>query len=130
MANVGIIPRLLQLGFLKPESLKNAAAVKSAQTKYNKALKSDKAFARNEKIAAENDYQTVKQKFELDSPRKQLDIGEWENKPVMAILSDRSMKGEVNQVAGIPLESPTYAEGGMMFPRAHQGEGAGWMSMY
>jgi len=40
------------------------------------------------------------------------------------------MKGEIDQVAGIPLESTTYSEGGMMFPRAHQDIDAGWMSMY
>lgn len=124
------IGRLVQLGFLTAEKVANPSAVKTATTKYNKAMKADRRFAANERMAQENEYQTFLQKYELDAPRQELDLVDLEGKPIMGILSDRSMKGEVTQVGGIPLETPTQVEGGMMFPRAHQDMDAGWMSMY
>lgn len=124
------IGRLVQLGFITADKVGNPSAVKSATTKYNKTMRADRRFAANERMAYENEYQTFLQKHSLDAPRQTLDLSTLENKPVMGILSDRSMKGEITQVGGIPLETPTQAEGGMMFPRAHQDEGAGWMSMY
>ena len=56
---VHLAQRVLELGILKAQSAGNPTAVKTAITKYNKAMKESPAFADRERRAYAEDYKTI-----------------------------------------------------------------------
>ena len=59
MAGVNLIKRLVQLGLLDSKNVDNARQVKSATTRYENIKKENSVFAKREKLAAKNNFDTV-----------------------------------------------------------------------
>jgi len=103
---------LLRLGFLKPESLANATAVKTAQTKYKKSLENPAVAAREEGRL-------------LNSPvinqgalpeRKIIRPEDVENTILVSHKGDTSSTDtELLEMAGIKFDNPPESRGGVRF---------------
>jgi len=103
---------LLRLGFLKPESLANASAVKTAQTKYKKSLENPAVAAREEGRL-------------LNSPvinqgalpeRKIIRPEDVENTILVSHKGDTSSTDtELLEMAGIKFDNPPESRGGVRF---------------
>ena len=129
-AREGDPQRLIELGYLTPDSATNPSAVKSAITKYEKNLKQSKGFAFRENLAAQNDALTSRQldQFEpsIVTP-EQIAQG---NYVLMPVMGDPSAIGLVDMVGGVPLADQVAIEGGVDFAQKFGTgtEGVAWAS--
>ena len=129
-AREGDPQRLIELGYLTPDSATNPSAVKSAITKYEKNLKQSKGFAFRENIAAQNDALTSRKldQFEpsIVTP-EQIAQG---NYVLMPVMGDPSAIGLVDMVGGVPLADQVAIEGGVDFAQKFGTgpEGVAWAS--
>ena len=118
---VHLAQRVLQLGILKADSAGNPTAVKTAITKYNKAMKESPAFADRERRAYAEDYKTVFTDSEIP-PKNIITPETLVGNTISPVRGDRSNVGQLSQVGGIPVDVPV--EGGVKFSRQH----GGWAS--
>ena len=129
-ARQGDPERLIELGYLTPDSATNPSAVKSAITKYEKNLKQSRGFAFRENLAAQNDAVTARQldQFEpsIVTP-EQISQG---NYVLMPVMGDPSAIGLVDMVGGVPLADQVAIEGGVDFAQKFGTgpEGVAWAS--
>ena len=121
------LPNLIRLGMLTPDSAKNPSAVKSAHTKYNKALKESKAFKAREKLR--EDIENKTQSLDLGDIQT-LDPNTLVGKVGVPVTGDTSVTGKtIHTIGGVELDAPVYVEGGPQFPKRFQDQGYGWASM-
>ena len=118
---VHLAQRVLQLGILKAESAGNPTAVKTAITKYNKAMKESPAFADRERRAYAEDYKTIFTDADIP-PKKIITPESLVGNTIAPVRGDKSSVGQLSQVGGIPVDVPV--EGGVKFSRQH----GGWAS--
>ena len=118
---------LIRLGMLTPGSAQNPIAVKSANTKYDKAMRESRAFRARETLRADIENQTET----LDIGQRQLlDPNDLIGKVGVPVTGDTSVTGRTIQtIGGIDLDSPVQVEGGANFPLRYQDQGYGWASM-
>jgi len=129
-ARQGDPERLIELGYLTPESATNPSAVKSAITKYEKNLKQSKGFAFRENLAAQNDAVTARQLDEFEPSivtPEQISQG---NYVLMPVMGDPSAIGLIDMVGGVPLADQVAIEGGVDFAQKFGTgpEGIAWAS--
>jgi len=118
---------LIRLGMLTTESAQNPSAVKSAMTKYDKAMRESKAFRAREKLRADVENQT--QTLDIGE-RNLLTVDDLVGKVGVPVSGDTSTTGKVIEtIGGVNLESPVQVEGGSNFPLRYQDQGYGWASM-
>ena len=118
--------RLMDLGYLKPESAGNKTQINSAVKKYNAAMQNP-AFAEREALAASNDYVTIFREAELPAEVK-FNPETLLGRALIPINTDRSDIGMLDMVGGIP--AGTAVQGGDKFSRQNQGTDTSWMSMF
>lgn len=118
---VHLAQRVLQLGILKAQSAGNPTAVKTAITKYNKAMKESPAFADRERRAYAEDYKTIFTDADI-APKKIITPESLVGNTIAPVRGDKSSVGQLSQVGGIPVDVPV--EGGVKFSRQH----GGWAS--
>ena len=119
--------RMLKLGMISPDTLKNPSAVKSAITRYNKYLKESKAFREREHMAAAADDFVNFQQTDLGG-RIVADLEKMIGKPIMPVRGDKSDIGTIVSANGIDINTPV--QGGSKFSQANTDADRGWMSMY
>lgn len=121
------VSNLLRLGLLTPDSAQNSSAVKSAMTKYDKAMRESTAFRAREKLRSDIENQTTS----LDiGERKILDPNDLIGKVGVPVVGDPSVTGKKLQtIGGVDLDSPIEIEGGSNFPLRYEDQGYGWASM-
>jgi len=120
-------PNLVRMGFLTAESAKNPKAVKGALTKYDKAMRGNRAFRAREKLRSDIENQT--QTLDIGE-RNLLTVDDLVGKVGVPVTGDTSTTGKViNTVGGVDLESPVQVEGGANFPLRYGDQGYGWASM-
>ena len=118
---------LVRMGFLTAESAKNPKAVKGALTKYDKAMRGNRAFRAREKLRSDIENQT--QTLDIGE-RNLLTVDDLVGKVGVPVTGDTSTTGKViNTVGGVDLESPVQVEGGANFPLRYGDQGYGWASM-
>ena len=118
---------LIRIGMLKPQSAQNPSAVKSAMTKYDKAMRDNQAFRFREKIRA--DVETQTQSIDIGE-RNILDIADLVGKVGVPVAGDTSITGKVLQtIGGQNLDIPVGVEGGSNFGLRYADQGFGWASM-
>jgi hypothetical protein len=118
---------LIRLGMLTVESAQNPSAVKSAMTKYDKAMRESKAFRAREKLRSDVENQT--QTLDIGE-RNLLTVDDLVGKVGVPVAGDTSTTGKVIEtIGGVNLESPVQVEGGSNFPLRYQDQGYGWASM-
>lgn len=118
---------LVRLGMLTTESAKNPSAVKSAMTKYDKAMRESRAFRAREKLRSDVENQT--QTLDIGE-RNLLTVDDLVGKVGVPVSGDTSTTGKVIEtIGGVNLESPVQVEGGSNFPLRYQDQGYGWASM-
>ena len=118
---VHLAQRVLELGILKAQSAGNPTAVKTAITKYNKAMKESPAFADRERRAYAEDYKTIFNEADI-APKQIITPESLVGNTITPVRGDRSDIGQLSQVGGIPVDVPV--EGGVKFSRQH----GGWAS--
>ena len=118
---VHLAQRVLQLGILKAQSAGNPTAVKTAITKYNKAMKESPAFADRERRAYAEDYKTIFNEADI-APKQIITPESLVGNTITPVRGDRSNIGQLSQVGGIPVD--VSVEGGVKFSRQH----GGWAS--
>ena len=118
---------LIRLGMLTTESAQNPRAVKSAMTKYDKAMRESRAFRAREKLRSDVENQT--QTLDIGE-RNLLTVDDLVGKVGVPVSGDTSTTGKVIEtIGGVNLESPVQVEGGSNFPLRYQDQGYGWASM-
>jgi len=118
---------LIRIGMLKPQSAQNPSAVKSAMTKYDKAMRDNKAFRFREKIRADVENQT--QSIDIGE-RNILDFSDLVGKVGVPVAGDTSITGKILQtIGGQDLDMPVGVEGGSNFGLRYADQGFGWASM-
>jgi len=118
---------LIRLGMLTVESAQNPTAVKSALTKYDKAMRESKAFRAREKLRSDVENKT--QTLDIGE-RNLLTVDDLVGKVGVPVSGDTSTTGKVIEtIGGVNLESPVQVEGGSNFPLRYQDQGYGWASM-
>jgi len=118
---------LIRIGMLKPQSAQNPSAVKSAMTKYDKAMRDNKAFRFREKIRADVENQT--QSIDIGE-RNILDFSDLVGKVGVPVAGDTSITGKILQtIGGQNLDMPVGVEGGSNFGLRYADQGFGWASM-
>ncbi len=118
---------LIRIGMLKPQSAQNPSAVKSAMTKYDKAMRDNKAFRFREKLRADVENQT--QSIDIGE-RNILDIADLVGKVGVPVAGDTSVTGKILEtIGGLNLDSPVGVEGGSNFGLRYKPRGFGWASM-
>jgi len=118
---------LIRLGMLTVESAQNPTAVKSALTKYDKAMRESKAFRAREKLRSDVENQT--QTLDIGE-RNLLTVDDLVGKVGVPVSGDTSTTGKVIEtIGGVNLESPVQVEGGSNFPLRYQDQNYGWASM-
>lgn len=118
---------LIRLGMLTVESAQNPTAVKSALTKYDKAMRESKAFRAREKLRSDVENQT--QTLNIGE-RNLLTVDDLVGKVGVPVSGDTSTTGKVIEtIGGVNLESPVQVEGGSNFPLRYQDQNYGWASM-
>ena len=118
---------LIRIGMLKPQSAQNPSAVKSAMTKYDKAMRDSKAFRFREKIRADVENKT--QSIDIGE-RNILDIADLVGKVGVPVAGDTSVTGKILEtIGGLDLDSPVDVEGGSNFGLRYKPRGFGWASM-
>ena len=112
MAGVNLIKRLVQLGLLDSKNVDNARQVKSATTRYENIKKENSVFAKREKLAAKNNFDTVikEEKF----PKNIITPEDLQGEILIPLMGDPSNIGLLSQVGGIPVKS--NVQGGSKFP--------------
>ena len=118
---VHLAQRVLELGILKAQSAGNPTAVKTAITKYNKAMKESPAFADRERRAYAEDYKTIFNEADI-APKQIITPESLVGNTITPVRGDRSNIGHLSQVGGIPVD--VSVEGGVKFSRQH----GGWAS--
>jgi hypothetical protein len=118
---VHLAQRVLELGILKAQSAGNPTAVKTAITKYNKAMKESPAFADRERRAYAEDYKTIFNEADI-APKQIITPESLVGNTITPVRGDRSDIGQLSQVGGISVDVPV--EGGVKFSRKH----GGWAS--
>lgn len=124
--DIMLAKRLMDTGFLKPESSGKYSEVKKAMKKYNEAM-NNPAFAEREALAAKNDFITIFTEDVIPDEKK-LDIPSLMGEYITPIKTDRTDLGILDQIGGIPVG--TRVDAGDKFSRANQGTDTGWMSMF
>ena len=118
---------LIRIGMLKPQSAENPSAVKSAMTKYDKAMRDNKAFRFREKLRADVENQT--QSIDIGK-RNILDVADLVGKVGVPVAGDTSVTGKILEtIGGLNLDSPVGVEGGSNFGLRYKPRGFGWASM-
>lgn len=118
---------LIRIGMLKPQSAENPSAVKSAMTKYDKAMRDNKAFRFREKLRADVENQT--QSIDIGE-RNILDVADLVGKVGVPVAGDTSVTGKILEtIGGVNLDSPVGVEGGSNFGLRYKPQGFGWASM-
>jgi hypothetical protein len=118
---------LIRIGMLKPQSAENPSAVKSAMTKYDKAMRDNKAFRFREKLRADVENQT--QSIDIGE-RNILDVADLVGKVGVPVAGDTSVTGKILEtIGGQNLDSPVGVEGGSNFGLRYKPQGYGWASM-
>ena len=118
---------LIRIGMLNPQSAQNPSAVKSAMTKYDKAMRDNKAFRFREKIRADVENQT--QSIDIGE-RNILDFSDLVGKVGVPVAGDTSITGKILQtIGGQNLDMPVGVEGGSNFGLRYLDQGFGWASM-
>jgi hypothetical protein len=131
-AEAGVLPsankvlRMIQLGMLDEANAGNLSQIKSAATKYDKAVKSSKGFRAQEARAAENDYETTFLQMALPEG-KVLDPSSLQGEIFMPVKGDKSDIGILRQIGGIDIPD-TNIQGGRKYAQQHQGTGEAWAS--
>jgi len=118
---------LIRIGMLKLQSAENPSAVKSAMTKYDKAMRDNKAFRFREKLRADVENQT--QSIDIGE-RNILDVADLVGKVGVPVAGDTSVTGKILEtIGGQNLDSPVGVEGGSNFGLRYKPQGFGWASM-
>ena len=118
---------LIRIGMLKPQSAQNPSAVKSAMTKYDKAMRDNQAFRFREKIRADVENKT--QSIDIGE-RNILDFADLVGKVGVPVAGDTSITGKILQtIGGQDLDMPVGVEGGSNFGLRYADQGFGWASM-
>jgi hypothetical protein len=112
MAGVNLIKRLVQLGLLDSKNVDNARQVKSATTRYENIKKENSVFAKREKLAAKNNFDTVIKEEEF--PKNIITPEDLQGEILIPLMGDPSNIGVLSQVGGIPVKS--NVQGGSKFP--------------
>lgn len=127
---LGDIPRLIDLGYLTRESAQNPSAVKSALTKYEKNMRTNKGFAYRENLAAANNAETIRSLDEFERrivTPEDIAGGDFVLTPVRG---DRSPIGLLEQVGGVPTGEVVPIQGGAEHPILYSDVGEGWRSNF
>lgn len=112
MAVTNLIKRLVQLELLDPQNVDNARQVKSATTRYENIKKENPVFARREKLAAKNNFDTVIKEEEFT--KNIITPEDLQGEILIPLPGDPSNIGLLSQVGGIPVKS--NIQGGSKFP--------------
>lgn len=112
MAVANLIKRLVQLELLDPKNVDNARQVKSATTRYENIKKENSVFAKREKLAEKNNFDTVMDAEEF--PKNIVTPEDLQGEILIPLMGDPSDIGLLSQVGGIPVRS--NVQGGSKFP--------------
>lgn len=119
-----IIKRLAQLGILSLENMNNPSKIKSATNKYEKIKKENSVFAKRERLAAKNNFDTVMDAEEF--PKNIITPEKLQGEILIPLPGDPSNIGLLSQVGGIPVKS--NVQGGGKFPFKWMDKDLAWAS--
>ena len=124
-AGMTLTDRLLSVGVLKPESVGNPTAVKTATTKYKRSLENP-AVAQREMNAAQNQFRTDFEETDL-GPRTIIEPEDMMGRILVPNRGDPSNVGILRMVGGQDVgEIPV--QGGYKFSQQNVDQGLGWAS--
>jgi hypothetical protein len=109
---VNLIKRLIQLKLLDPKNADNPSRVKSATKRYEDIKKQNSVFAKRERLAAKNNFDTVMDAEEI--PKNIITPENLQGEILIPLKGDPSNIGLLSQVGGIPVKS--NVQGGSKFP--------------
>jgi hypothetical protein len=112
IAAANLIKRLIQLKLLDPKNANNPSRVKSATNKYENIKKENSVFAKRERLAAKNNFDTVMDAEEI--PKNIITPENLQGEILIPLKGDPSNIGLLSQVGGIPVKS--NVQGGSKFP--------------
>jgi len=112
IAAVNLVKRLIQLKLLDPKNADNPSRVKSATEKYEDIKKQNSVFAKRERLAAKNNFDTVMDAEEI--PKNIITPENLQGEILIPLKGDPSNIGLLSQVGGIPVKS--NVQGGSKFP--------------
>lgn len=124
------VENLKRLGYLTEESAQNPRAVKSAQTKYQKAVESSKTKAKREAANIAGETKVIQEDL---GDRPILRPEDLEDTILVAHKGDISGTSvTVTELGGIELPEPVTSYGGARFPMTKENREAGlyWASMH
>lgn len=109
---VNLVKRLIQLKLLDPKNADNPSRVKSATKRYEDIKKQNSVFAKRERLAAKNNFDTVMDAEEI--PKNIITPENLQGEILIPLKGDPSNIGLLSQVGGIPVKS--NVQGGSKFP--------------
>jgi len=112
IAAANLVKRLIQLKLLDPKNANNPSRVKSATNKYEKIKKENSVFAKRERLAAKNNFDTVMNAEDI--PKNIITPENLQGEILIPLKGDPSNIGLLSQVGGIPVKS--NVQGGAKFP--------------
>lgn len=120
------VDNLRSLGYLTEESAQNPSAVKTAQTKYRKALTESPAMRRREAERL-----GVSQFEDADlGPERIIQPEGLLGSTLIPVFGDKTVTGRtITAQRGRLLDTPVESHGGSRFAQQQQGTGRGYMSM-
>lgn len=119
--------RLIDGGFMNIKSAGNPSAVKSAITKYRKAMQASTKFRKREELAAENDYQTIFTPKNIGE-RRVFNPEFLYGKTGIPVQGDMSNLGLLSRAMGIDT-GDVDVQAGNKYSQEREGSGYGWQSM-
>ena len=121
-----IIKRLAQLGILSLENMNNPSKIKSATNQYETIKKENNVFAKRERLAAKNNFDTVMDAEEF--PKNITTPEKLQGEILIPLPGDPSNIGLLSQVGGIPVKS--NVQGGGKFPSKWMDKDLAWGSQF
>ena len=121
-----IIKRLAQLGILSLENMNNPSKIKSATNQYETIKKENNVFAKRERLAAKNNFDTVMDAEEF--PKNITTPENLQGEILIPLPGDPSNIGLLSQVGGIPVKS--NVQGGGKFPSKWMDKDLAWGSQF
>lgn len=112
IAAANLVKRLIQLKLLNPKNVNNPSRVKTATEKYEDIKKQNSVFAKRERLAAKNNFDTVMDAEEI--PKNITTPEDLQGEILIPLKGDPSNIGLLSQVGGIPVKS--NVQGGPKFP--------------
>ena len=121
-----IIKRLAQLGILSLENMNNPSKIKSATNQYETIKKENSVFAKRERLAEKNNFDTVMDAEEF--PKNITTPEKLQGEILIPLPGDPSNIGLLSQVGGIPVKS--NVQGGGKFASKWKDKNLAWGSQF